>query len=113
MGAVYAHNIENAAKRILAILAERDFVDYSEFYDGSDERSLALRVEIGLEPDDEWNCPELLVDVAVAQLSKQGVVTTTKLRSKLADDEPDYRIAWTERAPELVKQGLRFWDADL
>ena len=101
MGYSYAHNISKAADYLLEILCSEIHVDYSRFYDGSEETEERLREEMGV--DRESVCS--LIDLAAIQLEEQGIVKTTALDVKLADEHPDYRIELTEEGCEKLVAG--------
>ncbi len=90
MGYVHASSIAKAVQHLLAILETEKSVRYSRFYDGTDECHENLRA--ALEDDDELGSPELLMDLAAAQLEELGIVRRVDLEDKLADEENDYRI---------------------
>ena len=95
MGYTAAHCIEAGALLLLSILEEKRQVDYSTFYDGTDETADDLRKRLGLE--DDWYSAENVIDLAATQLSEQGLVALRDLETKLADEEPDYTITLTAR----------------
>ena len=89
MGYVHASSIELAIRYLLPILQAEKAVNYSRFYDGTDECCAQLRASLGVDPDHDH--AELLMDLAVAQLQDNGVVRRVDLDDKLSDGENDYR----------------------
>jgi hypothetical protein len=122
MGYSYANEIEQAAKYLLQLLKAEGSVRYSRFYDGLDETQEALLRGMGYgsalagtsEEDYVPECPEHLMDLAVAQLERQRVVRTTDLEDLLADENNDYLIELTDEGCSRLGRGdkLRFWDAE-
>jgi hypothetical protein len=96
MGHVYAHNIEKAVRFLLPILQSEKCVNYSRFYDGTGEchDKLSATLEV-----DDYDCAELLMDLAAYQLEELGIVRRIDLEAKLADGENDYRIELVAGAP--------------
>jgi hypothetical protein len=115
VGYTNAHVIELGAKHLLSILAQESPIRYSRFYDGSEETSRKLEEAIGLEPACRgWYSVEHIMDLAVYELSEQGIVQTKSLNEKLVDAEPDYEIFLTPQGKQahLQKDKLQFWDAE-
>ena len=115
MGFTNATLIEAAAKHLLSILHSESPIRYSRFYDGSDKTSQRLADAIGLEPKSRgWYSVEHIIDLAVYELEKQGVVKTRFLDERLMDGEPDYEIILTSRGKEALvrNERLQFWDAE-
>ncbi len=120
MGYSYANHIEKAGRHLLGILMAEGSVRYSRFYDGEDETHEALLRGMGYGPaldgtaEDDYvpECPERLMDLAVAQLERQLVVKTTDLEDLLADGNEDYLIELTDEGRSHLELGgrLRFWD---
>jgi hypothetical protein len=96
MGYVYAHNIEKAVRFLLPILESEKSVNYSRFYDGTAEchDKLSATLEV-----DDYDCAELLMDLAAYQLEERGIVRRIHLDAELADGEKDYRIELVAGAP--------------
>ena len=114
MGTAYGHYIENAARYLLSVLETRDWVDYSTFYDGTETTAERLRQAVEPNPDDNSQSPELMMDLAVGQLTEQGIVEFIELDSKLSDEENDYRIAWAKGGRETLKERtLLFRDVEM
>jgi hypothetical protein len=110
MGWVYAGEIKKAADYLLGdVLVNVIKVRYSWFYDGTNERSEKLVIDMGY-PEEGCegvpDCPELLLDLAASELERQGFVKLTILDEKLADDEPDYLIELTEEGIEKMVEGI-------
>ena len=114
MAAFDARLIERAARYLIHVLVSQTAdltVDYSRFYDGTDETHLNLKQALGLESD--WYSAEHLMDVAIGELEQMGVVETATLDRQLADCEPDYRITLTDERPDILADDLlRFWDSE-
>ena len=111
MGYTNATVIELGAKHLLSILAHDSSTRYSRFYDGSEETSRKLEDAIGLEQECRgWYCVEHIMDLAVYELSVQGIVETKILNESLVDGEPDYEIFLTPRGQQahLQKDKLNF-----
>jgi hypothetical protein len=96
MGWVYAGNIEKAVRHLLPILETEKCVRYSRFYDGTDECHEGLNASLGV---DDYDCAELLMDLAAYQLEELGIVRRVDLEEKLSDGETDYRIELVTGAP--------------
>lgn len=106
--------IENAAKYLLSTLQAREFVDYSEFYDGTDETAERLRQAVEGDDDGDSQSPELMLDLAVDQLEGQGIVEREWLDSQLADGEQNYRISWAKGGRQKAEAtALSFHDVEL
>lgn len=122
MGYSNANEIQKAARYLLELLKVEGSVRYSRFYDGEDEAQETLLRGMGYgaaldgtaEDDHVPECPEHLMDLAVAQLERQLVVKTTGLEDLLADDNNDFLIELTEEGRSHLELGgrLRFWDAE-
>lgn len=115
MGYRPAELIEQAANYLLSILQTRGSVDYSEFYDGTNEANEKLCAGLGITPEDgEWYSAEGLMDNAVAQLEDQGIVQTELLESLLVDKEPNYRITLTTAGRMALDRRFKFsfYDAE-
>lgn len=108
MGYSDAGAIEQAGTHLLGLLKVEGRVRYSRFYDGSDETHGELKKALGIEDDDDWYCPERLVDLAAWQLEVGGIVTLTTLDDLLADGEQDYLIELTDRGRSFIERGERF-----
>ena len=103
MGSAYHKHIEGAGKYLLTVLMRRSEVQYSEFFDGSDEAHRLLLENIG-SPDVDY--PELLMDLAVYQLEDLGIVEKFELDERLVDGEPDYVIILTDEGRMLLEDGF-------
>jgi hypothetical protein len=122
VGYSYANEIEQAAKHLLELLKAEGSVRYSRFYDGQDETREALLRGMGYGPaldgtaEEDYvpECPEHLMDLAVAQLEQQHVLRTTDLEDLLFDENNDYLIELTDEGRSRLERGdkLRFWDAE-
>jgi len=115
MGYTDATVIESGAKHLLSILAQQSPIRYSHFYDGSEATSEKLADAIGIEVEcRDWYSVEHIMDLAVYELSEQGIVETKDLDEKLPDGELDYEISLTSRGKQacLHKEKLKFWDAE-
>jgi hypothetical protein len=115
MGYTNADVIELGAKHLLSILVHESPIRYSRFFDGSEKTSRKLENAIGIEPARRgWYPVEHIMDLAVYELSDQGIVQTKSLNEKLVDGEPDYEIFLTPRGKEahLRNDKLQFWDAE-
>ena len=111
MGTAYEQNIERAGRYLLGLLKSEAAVCFSRFFDGSDETQADLIKGVGFEPHDEddlSDCPEAIMDAAVAQLEQGGMVRTEELSELLADEHNDYRIELTEKGRALLERGGRF-----
>jgi hypothetical protein len=113
MGFAPGEMIEKAGRHLLTVLKEEGQVRYSRFYDGSEDTHEGLLHAFGLTSD--WYLPELLMDLAVYQLARGGVVRTTKVPDRLADGENDYLIELTEEGRGFLVSGeeFRFRGVDL
>jgi hypothetical protein len=110
MGMMYAHNQEKAAAFLLKVLEEKGGrVDYSYFYDGSEETAQRLYAGMELEDGDgEWIGAEGVMDEAAAEMESQGFVRIVWLEGqKLADDEPAYAIELTEEGRKKIAAGKK------
>ena len=113
MGCVYKNEITKAGRFLFNLLRNGDgVVDYSSFYDGTEETSKKMQFLIHGEEDD-YVSVELLIDLAADQLKKHGVVKTTVLDVELADGEQDYRIELTEFGRASDCAFPQFHDVDL
>ena len=115
MGLRPAELIGQAATYLLSILETSRTIEYSAFYDGTEETNRKLCAGIGISPEDgEWYSAEALMDNAVGQLEQQGIVQTEFLEDLLPDDEPNYRITLTDSGRALFKRGFRpsFFDSE-
>lgn len=115
MAVTDAQEIEKGAKYLLSILAQESPVRYSRFYDGSEDTSQKLADGIGIEEEcKDWYCAERIIELAVYELSEQGIVETRKLDELLTDGERDYEIILTARGRQahLENAKLSFWDAE-
>jgi hypothetical protein len=115
MGYSYACNIERAGTHLLSLLKIEGTVQYSRFYDGSEETALALAKAMGFDEEEaEWNCPEHLMDLAAGELERAGIVVTGKLPDKLTDGYTNYFIQLTTEGRKWLEGGERFayWDAE-
>ncbi len=113
MGYSYAENIRAAGQYLLEILDQNGSVEYARFYDGSETTAHALYTGMGLTIEEgESYCAEHLIDLAAAQLERQGFVHTEILSSKLADGEPNYSIQLAPSAQERIASGEQptYWD---
>lgn len=113
MGYITKDRITSAARVVLDAIATTGSAPFSQFYDGTDERHLRLVKEIGL--DNDWTSPELLIDIAVEQLSRAGWVKTNDLTTRLADDEFDYEVILTPTGMAAVASGqpLECYDVEV
>ena len=111
MGYVYADYITRGAEVVLSVIADTERVAYSYFYDGTEERCSSLARELGTE--DDMVSAELVIDLAVGQLSDAGWVVTNELTTKLADDEFDYEIVLTRKGKTALTSGLKFKGHDV
>lgn len=102
MGYLPASVIEQAGQYLLCVLQAKNEVDYSFFYDGSDEAHQRLNDATGL---DDWYGAEGVVDEAAYQLAEAGYVSIRPLDSKLADDEQDYQIVLTAFGRASLESG--------
>ena len=96
MGYVAASSIEKAIRYLLPILQTETWVKYSRFYDGTDKCHDMLSASLGV---DDFDCAELLMDLAAYQLEELGIVRRVDLEEKLSDGENDYRIELVDGAP--------------
>lgn len=115
MGFTNASIIELGAKHLLSVLASESSIRYSRFYDGSEETSRQLEDAIGLDPESRgWYSVEHIIDLAVYELSEQGIVGTNNLDETLVDGEPNYEIFLTARGKQALvrNERLRFWDVE-
>ncbi len=115
MGYSHAENIRTAGAYLLRLLSEETTIEYTRFYDGTDDTRLALYASLGLtEEDGEYYCAEHLIDLAAAQLEAQGFIHTETLSSKLADGEPNYsiRLAADARGRFASGEEPKYWDAE-
>lgn len=115
MGYTPGDMVERGARYLLDVLNQCGEVDYSRFYDGTDETHRELNRALGL--DDDWYCAEHIIDLAAFQLEEQEVVTISELETYLADGEPDYRISLLPRgrryaASKQLRDRLTFHDAE-
>lgn len=111
MGYSDATVIKDAGNYLLTVLLNDNSVPYSRFYDGKDETHFQLCEAIGLLDDDgevdDWYSAEQLIDLAVAQLEEQGIVTIETLTAKLADGYDDYLICLTEDGRQKLASGYQ------
>jgi|ERR1700722_6654456 len=115
MGYTNASVIESGAKYLLTLLAEQSPIRYSRFYDGTEETSEKLENATGIEDEcRDWYCAEHVMDLAIYELSEQGIVETRNFNEKLSDGELDYEIFLTPRGRQACIQNekLKFWDAE-
>jgi hypothetical protein len=115
MGYTSAARIESGAKHLLSLLSQESPIRYGRFYDGLEETSRKLADAIGLEEDlRSWYSAEHIIDLAVYELSEQGIVQIKQLTEKLADGEPDYEISLTASGKNAYakKEKFKFWDAE-
>jgi hypothetical protein len=111
MGFAYEHDIERAGLYLLGLLKSEAAVRYSRFYDGTDETQAELIRGMGFDPNgDDYvpDCPEVFMDVAVAQLEQGGIVRTEELSELLSDETNDYRIEITDQGSTFLERGGRF-----
>ena len=114
MGTAGRGFIENAARYLLSVMESREFVDYSTFYDGTEETEERLRQAVEPDPDEDCQSPELMMDLAVDLLEEQGIVKRDDLDTELSDGQKDYRIAWTVGGREKARKGpLVFRDVEM
>ena len=108
MGYSYAHNIEKAADYLLEILCSEIRVDFSHFYDGSEETEERVRVGIGVDS------PCSLIDLAVIQLEEQGIVKTTVLDGSWLMKSPTTALSSLKKAqrnwPQVISQSFATWN---
>jgi hypothetical protein len=106
MSWVYASDIKKASDYLLEILFSVIEVRYSEIYDGTDETVEQLLSGMGF-PEDDYTpeSPELLRDLAAAELERQGFVKLTELDDLLADGERNYLIELTEEGCDKFSNG--------
>ncbi len=78
---------------------------YSQFYGESDAQSKWLVSELCETQEEatkyEYAAPSI-VDTAVFQLKKFGIVQTEQLSEKLMDGEPDYSIRLTSHGRKFI-----------
>jgi hypothetical protein len=79
---------------------------YSDLYDGTDQRHKDLTESVGFK--DDYDSPELAIDLAVAQLEEAGLVVTTPLEGSLTDGEPDYLMTLTPEGLAFLEQNRVF-----
>lgn len=110
MGAIYAQNVSDAANFLLVFLAraEQKCVEYSYFYDGTEDRAKDLREWLGLSAVTADGVAEHTLDVAIFQLEEEGLISKYTLRYKLSDDEPDFLIVLTEMGSDFVARKKQF-----
>ena len=110
MGHLYAHNIEKAAKYLVDVMDAEESIDYTRFYDGSDETDRKLQEATGLGDN-----AIVHMDTAVYILEENGVFEITPLESLLADGENNFLITWTGGGRELIQsgEGWKFCDVML
>jgi hypothetical protein len=73
---------------------------YSLLYDGTDEQHGHLIGYCGFE--DDYDSPELAIDLAAQQLAEAGFITIIPLDTELPDGEPDYLMRITEAGLAFV-----------
>lgn len=114
MGMVDGELVAAAGRHLMAILGREGEVVYGErFYDGTRATRESLARGMGLTQDDEdWNAPEIFIDVATVQLERAGLVATARTGGELADGEPDFRIALTEAGRAFIAAGKEFGYGD-
>ena len=115
MGWVYRHSLGQASKHVLNVLKEKTTIRYSDhYYDGTTELHERVAKEMGFEETYHDEFP-ILVDIAVGQLEREGLVATEILTETMSDGEPDYTITLTEAGKAFVARGDEFphWDMDL
>ena len=110
MGHAYSQDIKRAGLYLLRLLEREASVRYSRFYDGADETQGELIKSMGFDPaaDDVPDCPEVFMDVAVAQFEQGGIVRTEELAELLSDETNDYRIEITDKGREFLERESRF-----
>lgn len=112
MGYANSHDVACAGNYLLSLLASEDRINYSRFYNDSDETQSRLLEGMGYsDPDDEDapECPAVYMDIAVGQLVSSGIVTTRETGDLLPDEEPNYEIVLTDFGREFLK-GSRHFD---
>ena len=88
----HAQHIEQAGVFLLALLRERGSVKFSDIYEGRTEER--FRAVMAFDADD-FPSDFHLVDLAAAQLSKQGIIEMKMLPTHTTDDVNDYMITLT------------------
>lgn len=113
MGFAHPSDIEKAGKFLLSLLfgSDKGAVNYSTFYDGTEETAELLARMFSNDGHDldflnDHGC--ILIDHAVDQLEEAGLLERTWLTTKLADGEPDYRIRITASGCAFVESGSHF-----
>ena len=118
MGFADGHTTARAGNYLLLLLAKEQSLEYSRFYDATDETRESLLDGMGLsdpEIDRESFCAEVYMDIAVCQLEDEGLLTTRETGDILADGEPNHEIALTQSGREFVAAGkvFSFYSMDL
>ena len=119
MGYVCGEYLKPAGAYVLKLLKENGSLRYNEnfYFDGKEEPLERVRVAMGFTDEDpeDTSYPPILVDWAVGQMERKGLVVTEHLPVTMADGEPDYTITLTEKGKEFLASGREFkhWDMDL
>lgn len=106
--------LNQAGAYLLSVLKQETPIRYSRFYDGTDATRHKLIAGVGIdERDADWYSVEAIIDDAVVLFEHIGVVERRLLEERLADGEPDYEIALTDKGRQFVARRKRFCFPDL
>lgn len=111
MGAIHKDSLERAARYLIQVLNEHGGrVHFNYFYDATEVPFLKLRRGIGAtEEEGYWDCAELVLEVAAAELERQGYLVRIDLDEELADGLPAYVIELTEPGRQKFASGQWPW----
>lgn len=104
-----AYIIERAGNLILDCLTETVSVPFSQFYDGDPEHAWLLNKLCPTKKERslyEYSVATL-IDLAVHDLSRQGIVEKRELKDQLHDGTQDYSIYLTPKGRSLLSDRSR------